>query len=847
MLLDYKFTRLPVFISMLGLITLNQPADAQLVEPENVYLTEVVAQLRHGGYNIIYSSALISPGFEVELGLDDISLESLADALRQHGLMLEQIRENTWTIVHAAMVQTGSITGQVTDHEGDPIRGARIATTTGLQTTSNEYGIFYLRGITPGLISLVASHPKFLDKHINQIQISNKQPAEVSVLLSRAEELETIIVSASKYEILSNPLHSNTRVGHSEFQNQATIASDPVRLINRLPGSASNGLSARPRVRGGREDEVLVLFDGVRLYEPFHFKDFNSLFSAFDARTIDNLVFYSGGFPVRYGDRLSGVMEIEPRQPSPQLSRELGIGLSGFSFLMSNSNLEKGREWQLLIRHNDLGLVSNLLEEDFGEPVYTDLYAQYGFDLGNDTHMSVNLFLIGDDIEINNSDKTEQVESIYNSGYFWTKLENNWVQNLYSTTLFSVTRIKNDRTGYLNRPGVVSGFLRDDRRFAVYNLKQNWQYMLSNSLLVRYGWGYRHMQGDYDYISHQEVAPLWQDLNSKPPVTDQLNHIDLSAYQYDIFVSARFKLSTRITMELGIRRDAQGGLDKDDRKQLSPRVHLLYRISENSEFRYSWGHYYQSRGIYELDIEDGQDLFDEAQQSKHWVASFKHYFPNGMEMRIEAYYKSASRISTYFDNLTNPVSLLPELQPDRIEISPDHSHGQGIELTLSGDPNSVINWWFNYSLAVIEDCFIHEHVRRNWEQPDAANLGVSWIYRNWNLSVSASFHTGWPTTDLSIQHTLDDEGNPVERVIADDRNTSAFGDYLRVDFKAVKEFTLPGSKLRLELGLTNAFNRANQAGVEYSTTRNAFGDTILKANKKTSLLIAPSLDIFWSF
>lgn len=291
----------------------------------------------------------------------------------------------------------------------------------------------------------------------------------------------------------------------------------------------------------------------------------------------------------------------------------------------------------------------------------------------------------------------------------------------------------------------------------------------------------------------------------------------------------------------------QDGFDKGDRKQLSPRVHLLYRISENSEFRYSWGHYYQSRGIYELDIEEGIDVFDEVQKSKHWVASFKHYFPNGMQMRIETYYKRTSRISTYFDNLTNSVSLLPELQPDRIKISPMDSHGQGIELTLSGDPNSVVNWWFNYSYAVIEDCFIHEHFERNWEQPDAANLGFSWIYRNWNLAVSASFHTGWPTTDLSIQQLLDKEGNSIERVIADDRNTSAFDDYLRVDFKATRQFVLPGSRLRLELGITNALNRANQAGVEYSTTRNEFGDTILQENVKTSLLIAPSLDIFWSF
>ncbi len=85
---------------------------------------------------------------------------------------------------------------------------------------------------------------------------------------------------------------------------------------------ANNGLSARPYIRGGAPNEVAVLFDGVRLVEPYHLRDFQSVFSAIDERIVDHVAVHAGGFSAEYGDALSGLMVVEPREPHDARERD---------------------------------------------------------------------------------------------------------------------------------------------------------------------------------------------------------------------------------------------------------------------------------------------------------------------------------------------------------------------------------------------------------------------------------------------------------------------------------------------------------------------------------------------
>jgi hypothetical protein len=83
---------------------------------------------------------------------------------------------------------------------------------------------------------------------------------------------------------------------------------DVLRAIEALPGVISTSdFSAAFNVRGGAADQNLILLDGVPLYNPFHL---GGVFSVFNPDMVDRAELLAGGFPARYGGRVSSVLDV---------------------------------------------------------------------------------------------------------------------------------------------------------------------------------------------------------------------------------------------------------------------------------------------------------------------------------------------------------------------------------------------------------------------------------------------------------------------------------------------------------------------------------------------------------
>ena len=86
---------------------------------------------------------------------------------------------------------------------------------------------------------------------------------------------------------------------------------DILKAIQLLPGVQSSEGSSGFYVRGGGPDQNLILLDGVPVYNASHI---GGLFSVFNADAIKNVRLTKGGFPARFGGRLSSVLEIDMRE-----------------------------------------------------------------------------------------------------------------------------------------------------------------------------------------------------------------------------------------------------------------------------------------------------------------------------------------------------------------------------------------------------------------------------------------------------------------------------------------------------------------------------------------------------
>lgn len=158
-------------------------------------------------------------------------------------------------------------------------------------------------------------------------------------------------------------------------------AEEAVRLTNRLPGTASGGISSRNHVRGGEVNEVLFLFDGLRLYEPYHLKDFQSVTTIVNANAIAGINLYTGGYPVLYGDRMSGVMSIEMRGPAADLETELAFSFFNTSALSTGTfGSPRQGDWLVAARRGNLDLIVDVVDPDYGSPDYQDLLLHVGRD-----------------------------------------------------------------------------------------------------------------------------------------------------------------------------------------------------------------------------------------------------------------------------------------------------------------------------------------------------------------------------------------------------------------------------------------------------------------------------------
>ena len=88
-------------------------------------------------------------------------------------------------------------------------------------------------------------------------------------------------------------------------------------IIKTLPGvSSNNELSSQYSVRGGNYDENLIYVNDILIYRPFLVRSGRQEGLSFvNSSMVSSLLFSSGGFDARYGDKMSSVLDVKYRKP----------------------------------------------------------------------------------------------------------------------------------------------------------------------------------------------------------------------------------------------------------------------------------------------------------------------------------------------------------------------------------------------------------------------------------------------------------------------------------------------------------------------------------------------------
>ena len=223
--------------------------------------------------------------------------------------------------------KTFTISGYIEDGaSGEKLIAANVFDLQSLEgAVSNTYGFFSLT-LPADSVQLTAS---YIGYQTQTTHFFLKKDTSITFRLPSSIELAAVEVVAEKLErIEENTQMSRVTVPIEQIESIPALLGevDVLKSLQLLPGIQGGGEGQSGiYVRGGSPDQNLILLDGVPVYNVSHLLGF---FSVFNSDAIKNVTLTKGGFPARYGGRLSSIIEINMKEGNMQeLHGEGSIGL----------------------------------------------------------------------------------------------------------------------------------------------------------------------------------------------------------------------------------------------------------------------------------------------------------------------------------------------------------------------------------------------------------------------------------------------------------------------------------------------------------------------------------------
>ena len=200
--------------------------------------------------------------------------------------------------------------------------------------------IAFLKEKTGFKFTLIGEHQIIVDAPIPVKQ----KPEKITV-----EELDEVILTNVIAKGVSKIKDGSFKINFDEIGIiPGLIENDAFQTIQALPGVESvNEKVSNINIRGGTNDQNLILWDGIRLYQSGHFF---GLISAINPHQNHTVSLYKNGTPATYGNSVSSVIELSSaKKLNDDFEAEVGLTfLSADAFI--DTPLDKKSSIQIAAR-----------------------------------------------------------------------------------------------------------------------------------------------------------------------------------------------------------------------------------------------------------------------------------------------------------------------------------------------------------------------------------------------------------------------------------------------------------------------------------------------------------------
>lgn len=538
----------------------------------------------------------------------------------------------------SSFAQTGTVTGTVVSRvTQEPLPSANVQIVgTPLGAATNIDGKFEITGVPIGTYQVRASFLGYATFIQSDVVVRAGSPTQLRLQLQESEiAIDDVVVSGRYFQKTPDAAVSIQRLAYEEIRRSPGGFEDVVRAISVLPGVAQ----AEPGrndlvVRGGAPSENLFVVDNIEIPNINHFGTQGASGGPLSFINLDfvrETAFSTGGFGVKYGDRLSSVLDIDLRDGrNDRIGGKLTLSASQFGLNIEGPLDERGT-FVFSARRSYLDLIFKAAGFSF-VPEYWDFLgrAQYRFDKAN----SLTFLAVGaiDDVSFFNDDAEKRFDNSrilgtaqrqYASGASWTHLFGNG---------FSTVTLGRSFVNY-------NGIQRDSLLKPIFtNKSKEGETSLRGDLLMQMGRESElslGVQGKLIRFSSTlglpgYVTPFGDTLNV------QVNDYASTGYKGSSYVQYSRRFFGALQWTLGARLDYFSLIDKEF--YLSPRTSLSYAFSELTSVNASVGMYRQQPSYIWL-VANPANRQLTAIRADQYVLGLEHLLQADLKLRGEVFLK----------------------------------------------------------------------------------------------------------------------------------------------------------------------------------------------------------------
>jgi hypothetical protein len=222
----------------------------------------------------------------------------------------------------------------VDDDLGIPLEGAKIVSQDGKTILCDSRGRAVVEVPENRTVILQVTYPGYENKRL-AVQSSVKE-YKVQLRLGGVMQARELVIEEQRPDTSETVIGRSVGISGRDLTRQAEsgLMEDVMRAVKLLPGVGYvGGYMAMPSVRGGEPEDVTAVFDGFYVERPYHW---GGAFSIFDPKMVESAQLSHGVFSARYGQTISGFLNIKSKKPSKDTaSAELAISSSAANLNLS--------------------------------------------------------------------------------------------------------------------------------------------------------------------------------------------------------------------------------------------------------------------------------------------------------------------------------------------------------------------------------------------------------------------------------------------------------------------------------------------------------------------------------